>query len=188
MYTDFWQLPSGPCRSGSELPRIVSRSVLKALVILDGSICHKPCSPKFQGPSELYVYHEIRVLTDGCVISIQMNKPPLLVQSIMPWVASDFRPVYRAAVGQIQYVFWIYDAFKTVANSQACPLWCSKSVHSKRRNAHHGTPFRYHCPPNAGIRYVECFGDDGLGGCRLTQSRLTQGGKGKIADVHSFVI
>lgn len=127
MYADFWQLPSGPCRSGSELPRIVSRSVLKALVVLDSSICHEPCSPKFQGPSKLYIYHEIRVLTDGCVISIQMNKPPLLVQSIMPWVASDFRPVYRAAVGQIQYVFWIHDAFKTVANSQACPYGAAKA-------------------------------------------------------------
>jgi hypothetical protein len=128
MDTDFRKLPSGPCRSGSELPRTVSRSVLKALVVLDGSICHEPYSPKFQGPSELYVYREIRVLTDGCVISIQMNKPPLLVQSIMPWVASDFRPVCRAAVRQIQYVFWIHDAFKTVANSQACPMVQQKCV------------------------------------------------------------
>lgn len=35
MDTDLWQLPSEPFRSGSKLPRVVSRSVLKALVVLD---------------------------------------------------------------------------------------------------------------------------------------------------------
>jgi hypothetical protein len=130
MDTNFWELASWPCRSGSRLPRIVSRSVLKALVVPDepSSICHEPCSPKFQGNSELCVYREIHMLTDGCVISIQMNKPPLLVQSIMPWVAGDFCPVCRAAVGQIQYFFWIHDAFKTVTNSQACPMVQQKGV------------------------------------------------------------
>jgi hypothetical protein len=76
-----------------------------------------PVAPSFRGPSELYVYRETQLLIDGCVISVQMNKLPLLIQSVMPWVAKYFRPVRRAAAGQIQYVFGIHDAFKTVANS-----------------------------------------------------------------------
>ena len=36
MDTDLWQLPSGPFRSGSQLPRIVARSILEALAVTDG--------------------------------------------------------------------------------------------------------------------------------------------------------
>lgn len=68
-------------------------------------------------------------------------------------------------------------------------LCCIKSVVGKRRNAHYGTAsLSYHRPPNAGIRWIDCFADDRLGGYRLTQSRLMQEGKGKIADMHYFVI
>lgn len=35
MDTDLWQLPSEPFRAGSKLPRIVARSVLEALLVLD---------------------------------------------------------------------------------------------------------------------------------------------------------
>ncbi|KAK0129021.1 hypothetical protein ONS95_000961 [Cadophora gregata] len=35
MDTDLWQLPSKPFRNGSELPRIVARSLLEALVVID---------------------------------------------------------------------------------------------------------------------------------------------------------
>ena len=35
MDTDLWQLSSKPFRSGSELPRIVARSILEALVVFD---------------------------------------------------------------------------------------------------------------------------------------------------------
>lgn len=33
MDTDLWQLPSGPFRSGSKLPKIVAKSVLGALAV-----------------------------------------------------------------------------------------------------------------------------------------------------------
>ena len=36
MDTDLWQLPSGPFRSGSQLPRNVARSILEALAVTDG--------------------------------------------------------------------------------------------------------------------------------------------------------
>ena len=35
MDTDLWQLSSNPFRSGSELPRIVARSILEALAVFD---------------------------------------------------------------------------------------------------------------------------------------------------------
>lgn len=35
MDTDLWQLPSRPFRSGSDLPRIVSRSLLEALAVIE---------------------------------------------------------------------------------------------------------------------------------------------------------
>ena len=35
MDTDLWQLSSKPLRSGSELPRIVARSILEALAVID---------------------------------------------------------------------------------------------------------------------------------------------------------
>jgi serine/threonine protein kinase len=35
MDTDLWQLPSKPFRSGSQLPRIVARSILEALAVID---------------------------------------------------------------------------------------------------------------------------------------------------------
>jgi serine/threonine protein kinase len=35
MDTDLWQLPSKPFRSGSELPRIVARSILEALAVFE---------------------------------------------------------------------------------------------------------------------------------------------------------
>lgn len=36
MDTDLWRLPSKPFRAGSQLPRIIARSVLEALVVFDG--------------------------------------------------------------------------------------------------------------------------------------------------------
>lgn len=96
------------------------RWAIEAPMMLDktSSTRCKLCRPQFQETSQLYSEQEVQMLLDNRLLSIQMDEPPLLVQSIMPGVAKDFRPVRSAAVGQIQYFVGILDAFETVGKSQ----------------------------------------------------------------------